>query len=245
MRKKKKKNIKTTLHRNVCVCTAQHYFCCCCFFQFLLLFLFCSEPLLWLLWWWRNVTLVCDYLYEVCTRFPPTWVIAFFLSLFPSFPSSVSPPFFLIKLTNNKRAAADRKSMRLGQPCGLRRRPDTDAFYAAGWRGRAGPRQAPARLNTHTYTHTHKKKPLSNRPPRSMAESATATTVHSCSSDKRLMLSNKEGCIHLERANVTTTEEVRKRKGGCEYAREREAGWQVAASPAPEIVAVVRQREVS
>lgn len=156
-----------------------------------------------------------------------------------------TPLFFLIKLTNNKRAAADRKSMRLGQPCGLRRRPDTDAFYAAGWRGRAGPRQAPARLNTHTYTHTHKKKPLSNRPPRSMAESATATTVHSCSSDKRLMLSNKEGCIHLERANVTRTEEVRKRKGGCECAREREAGWQVAASPAPEIVAVVRQREVS
>lgn len=37
---------------------------------------------------------------------------------------------FLIKLTNNKRAGADRKSMRLGQPCGLRRRPDTDAFYA-------------------------------------------------------------------------------------------------------------------
>lgn len=37
---------------------------------------------------------------------------------------------FLIKLTNNKRAGADRKSMRLGQLCGLRRRPDTNAFYA-------------------------------------------------------------------------------------------------------------------
>lgn len=37
---------------------------------------------------------------------------------------------FLIKLTNNKRAGADRKSMPLGQPLGLRRRPDTDAFYA-------------------------------------------------------------------------------------------------------------------
>lgn len=37
---------------------------------------------------------------------------------------------FLIKLTNNKRASTDRKSMRLGQPCGLRRRSDTDVFYA-------------------------------------------------------------------------------------------------------------------
>lgn len=37
---------------------------------------------------------------------------------------------FLIKLTNNKRAGADRKSMQPGQLCGLRRRPDTDAFYA-------------------------------------------------------------------------------------------------------------------
>ena len=47
--------------------------------------------------------------------------------------SSSSPPLFspfLIKLTNNKRSSADRKSMRLGQPFGLRRRPDTDAFYA-------------------------------------------------------------------------------------------------------------------
>lgn len=42
------------------------------------------------------------------------------------------PPFFsfLIKLTNNKRAGTDRKSMCLGQPFGLWRRPDTNAFYA-------------------------------------------------------------------------------------------------------------------
>lgn len=91
-----------------------------------ILLLCCSEAFfffLWLLWWWRNVTLVCDYLYEVCIRFPPTWVIAFFVFLLPFFFS------FLIKLTNNKRAGADRKSMRLGQPLGLRRRPDTNAFY--------------------------------------------------------------------------------------------------------------------
>lgn len=37
---------------------------------------------------------------------------------------------FLIKLTNNKQAGADRKSMRHGQPLGLGRRPDADTFYA-------------------------------------------------------------------------------------------------------------------
>lgn len=95
-----------------------------CFPFFLTLLFCCSEAFLWLLWWWRNVTLVCDYLYEVCIRFPPTWVIAFFVFLLPPFFS------FLIKLTNNKRAGADRKSMQLGQPWGLRRGPDTDAFYA-------------------------------------------------------------------------------------------------------------------
>lgn len=106
---------------NLCLySTAMFFF----FFFFLKLLFCCSEAFLWLLWWWRNVTLVCDYLYEVCIRFPPTWVIAFFFFLLLLFFS------FLIKLTNNKRAGADRKSMRLGQPCGLRRRPDTDAFYA-------------------------------------------------------------------------------------------------------------------
>lgn len=144
-------------------------------------------------------------------------------SQFP--PLSLPRPFFLIKLTNNKRAAADRKSMRLGQPCGLRRRPDTDAFYAAGWRGRAGSRQAPARLNTHVHTHT--KKPPSNRLPRAEtdcgAATPTVTAVHLWSSDKRLMLSNKEGCIHLERTNISTTEKVRKRNGGV-CVREGELG---------------------
>lgn len=56
------------------------------------------------------------------------------------------------------------------------------------------------------------------------------------------MLSNKEGCIHLKHANTATTEKVRERKKGvCES----EAGWQVVGSPAPEIVAVVCQWEVS
>lgn len=116
------------------------------FFPPILLFC-CSEAFLWLLWWWRNVTLVCDYLYEVCIRFPPTWVIAFFVFLLLLFFSS-----FLIKLTNNKRAGADRKSMQLGQPFGLRRRPDTDAFYAqddeAKWapsHGRQVKQKAPER----------------------------------------------------------------------------------------------------
>lgn len=128
------KDKRKTLYRNLCVCTAR---CCfsAVFFFFPWYYFFCySEALLWLLWWWRNVTLVCDYLYEVCTRFPPTWVIAFFVFLPPLFFL-----LFLIKLTNNKRAGADRKSMRLGQPCGLRRRPDTDAFYALDDEAKWGP----------------------------------------------------------------------------------------------------------
>lgn len=44
-------------------------------------------------------------------------------------PSSFFPPF-LIKLTNNKRAGTDRKSMGFGQPFGVRRRPDSNVFYA-------------------------------------------------------------------------------------------------------------------
>lgn len=137
------------------------------FFFFLILLFCCSEAFLWLLWWWRNVTLVCDYLYEVCIRFPPTWVIAFFVFLrLPFFFFS-----FLIKLTNNKRAGADRKSMRLGQPCGLRRRPTRTPFML-GMTRPSGPHHMAARLN---------KKPLSDRPRRAEAESSaaaqTATTV--------------------------------------------------------------------
>lgn len=52
-------------------------------FSLIMLFI-CLKSCLWLLWWGRNVTLVCDYLYEVCIWFPPTWVIAFFSS--PFFP---------------------------------------------------------------------------------------------------------------------------------------------------------------
>lgn len=113
-----------TLYRRcrICVCTAQQ-----CFFLF---FSFSHTTFLKL----RGFSLVAVVM-EECH-------ISLWLSLWGlhSVSSNLSncifrlPPLsfflFLIKLTNNKRVGADRKSMQLGQPCGLRRRPDTDAFYA-------------------------------------------------------------------------------------------------------------------
>lgn len=69
----------------------------------------------------------------------------------------------------------------------------------------SGPHHMAARLN---------KKPLSDRPQRTEAKSSavvqTATTVQFYSSDKRLMLSNKEGCINLKHTNITDNTERQK-----------------------------------
>lgn len=58
------------------------------------------------------------------------------------------------------------------------------------------------------------KKPLSDRPQRAEVKSSaavqTATTVQFYSSDKRLMLSNKEDCIHLKHTNITDNTERQK-----------------------------------
>ena len=63
--------------------------------------------------------------------------------------------FFLIKLTNNNRAGADRKSMRFGQPFGLRRRPNTGAFYVRDDEAKRAP--------SHGHQVKQKKKALSDR----------------------------------------------------------------------------------
>ncbi|CAJ1062001.1 Hypothetical predicted protein [Xyrichtys novacula] len=75
----------------------------------------------------------------------------------------------------------------------------------------SGPHHMAARLN---------KKPLSDRPRRAEAKSSsaaqTATTVQFWSSDKRLMLSNKEGCIHLKHTNTSDISERQKEEeNGC------------------------------
>lgn len=90
--------------------------------------------------------------------------------------------------------------MWIGQPFGLRRRPDTNTFYAGDDEAKRAPSQV-----------KQKKKPQSDRSQRvkvkSHATAQTDTSVQFYWSDKRLMLSNKEGRIHLKHTNTVDNTE--------------------------------------